>query len=497
MPTTHAQPSLALQRIAESLPPRRHKSSTDEIFSEPQRLHKILASCGFGSRRAMEELIIAGRITVNRMPAEIGQKVGPGDEVRINGEPVKIRFAEPKPRVLLYHKPTGELVTRDDPQDRPTVFEDLPAIKDGKWIAVGRLDYNTEGLLVFTNSGELANRLMHPRYEVEREYAVRVMGRLTDEQRETLLRGVDLDDGPAKCEKVEDGGGDEDSANHWYNVTIKEGRNREVRRLFEALGLTVSRLIRTRYGRLAMPSLLKRGDVMEMEPQDVTGLLRSVGLRAGANASQQQPSPPGPGRPQPRPANPNGSRHPQRGRRRGPHQNAGQGNVDGAFAGQRDSGQRQGQGQGQSQGQGQGNRRQGQGQAQGQRTSQGVRPGGGQGNGKRHGQRPHGQHQVATGGPGKPPRRHPRSANAQPGNSLGSPGNSKARPGNSKRRRTGPKSHQNAQPGTVRDRRVGMLPPGADGREPHMPIVTHKKRRTVVAETIEPWSVPPRDDESN
>ena len=157
------------------LPPK-HKRSTDEIFNEPQRLHKVLASCGFGSRRAMEEMILAGRITVNRMPADVGQKVSPGDEVRINGELVKVRFAEPRARVLMYHKPSGELVTRDDPEGRPTVFEKLPSIGNGKWINVGRLDYNTEGLLLFTNSGELANRLMHPRYEVEREYAVRIMG---------------------------------------------------------------------------------------------------------------------------------------------------------------------------------------------------------------------------------------------------------------------------------------------------------------------------------
>jgi 23S rRNA pseudouridine2605 synthase len=214
------------------------------------------------------------------MPAEIGQKVGPGDEVRINGEPVSVRFAEPKARVLVYHKPTGELVTRDDPEERPTVFGMLPAISDGRWIAVGRLDYNTEGLLLFTNSGELANRLMHPRYEVEREYAVRVMGRLSDEQIETLKRGVELEDGPAKCERVEDGGGDEDASNHWYKVVVKEGRNREVRRLFEALGLTVSRLIRVRYGRVSMPPPLKRGDVLELEPQEVNALLKSAGLKA-------------------------------------------------------------------------------------------------------------------------------------------------------------------------------------------------------------------------
>ena len=156
--------------------PPRHRSSTDDIFTEPQRLHKVLASCGFGSRRAMEEMILAGRITVNREPADVGQKVGPGDEVRINGELVKVRFAEPRARILMYHKTAGEIVTRDDPEGRPTVFEKLPNIGHGKWIAIGRLDFNTEGLLLFTNSGELANKMMHPRYEVEREYAVRVMG---------------------------------------------------------------------------------------------------------------------------------------------------------------------------------------------------------------------------------------------------------------------------------------------------------------------------------
>ena len=236
----------------------------------------------------MEEMILAGRITVNRMPAEVGQKVGPGDEVRINGEVVKVRFAEPRPRVLMYHKPAGELVTRDDPEGRPTVFEKLPSIGNGRWINVGRLDYNTEGLLLFTNSGELANRLMHPRYEVEREYAVRIMGRLSDEQMQALTTGVQLDDGPARCEKVSDGGGDEDGANHWYQVVLKEGRNREVRRLFEALGAMVSRLIRTRYGMIAMPSSLKRGQIVELEAADVDALVVSAGLRAnGARPAQR------------------------------------------------------------------------------------------------------------------------------------------------------------------------------------------------------------------
>ena len=283
-----------MQRIAESLPPPKHKRSTDEVFSEPQRLHKVLASCGFGSRRAMEEMILAGRITVNRMPAEVGQKVGPGDEVRINGEVVKVRFAEPRPRVLMYHKPAGELVTRDDPEGRATVFEKLPSIGNGRWINVGRLDYNTEGLLLFTNSGELANRLMHPRYEVEREYAVRVMGRLSDEQVEKLVAGIQLDDGPARCEKVTDGGGDDDGSNHWYHVVLREGRNREVRRIFEALGLMVSRLIRTRFGAIAMPSTLKRGQIVELEAPEVEAIVASAGLRGdqagpGARAKPRHP----------------------------------------------------------------------------------------------------------------------------------------------------------------------------------------------------------------
>ncbi len=281
--------------------PPRHRSSTDDIFTEPQRLHKVLASCGFGSRRAMEEMILAGRITVNREPADVGQKVGPGDEVRINGELVKVRFAEPRARILMYHKTAGEIVTRDDPEGRPTVFERLPNIGHGKWIAIGRLDFNTEGLLLFTNSGELANKMMHPRYEVEREYAVRVMGLLTEEQQQSLLTGITLDDGPAKVEKLTDGGGE--GSNHWYHVVLNEGRNREVRRLFEALGLTVSRLIRTRYGTVAMPSRVKRGQVLELTPEEVSAVLTAAGMRSTGPSPQRQgqgPRPQGPGTTAPR-----------------------------------------------------------------------------------------------------------------------------------------------------------------------------------------------------
>ncbi len=275
-----------MQRIHEGLPPPRHRSSTDEVFTEPQRLHKVLASCGFGSRRAMEEMILAGRITVNREPAEVGQKVGPGDEVRINGELVKVRFAEPRARILMYHKPAGEIVTRDDPEGRPTVFEKLPGIGNGKWIAIGRLDFNTEGLLLFTNSGDLANRMMHPRYEVEREYAVRIIGQLTPEQQQSLLTGITLEDGPAKVEKLEDGGGE--GTNHWYRVVVKEGRNREVRRLFEALGLAVSRLIRTRFGTVTMPPRLTRGQTQELSPEETNAVLAAAGMRAGNGSAQKQ-----------------------------------------------------------------------------------------------------------------------------------------------------------------------------------------------------------------
>jgi 23S rRNA pseudouridine2605 synthase len=234
----------------------------------------------------MEEMILAGRITVNREPAEIGQKVGPGDEVRINGELVKVRFAEPRPRILMYHKPAGELVTRDDPEGRPTVFEKLPNIGNGKWIAIGRLDFNTEGLLLFTNSGELANRMMHPRYEIEREYAVRVLGTLAPEQQQRLLAGIELEDGSAKAESLTDGGGE--GSNHWYHVVLKEGRNREVRRLFEALGLTVSRLIRTRFGAVAMPSRVKRGQTLELTPDEVGAVLAAAGMRAGGGQQRKQ-----------------------------------------------------------------------------------------------------------------------------------------------------------------------------------------------------------------
>jgi 23S rRNA pseudouridine2605 synthase len=249
------------------------------------KLHKVLADAGLGSRRDMEELIIAGRVSVNGEPAHIGQRILPTDQVRINGKLVQRKVSKRPPRVLIYHKPAGEIVSTSDPEGRPSVFEHLPPIKASKWLAVGRLDFNTEGLLLFTNSGDLANRLMHPRYGIEREYAVRTLGELEEGMRQKLLAGVELEDGVAQFSKIADGGGE--GVNKWYRVTIGEGRNREVRRMFEAVGLTVSRLIRTRYGALSLPSTLKRGRWDELDEHAVRELMALSGMEKPGQGQQQ------------------------------------------------------------------------------------------------------------------------------------------------------------------------------------------------------------------
>ncbi len=249
------------------------------------KLHKVLAEAGLGSRRDMEELIVAGRVSVNGEPAHIGQRILPTDQVRINGKLVQRKVSKKPPRVLIYHKPAGEIVSTNDPEGRPSVFERLPSIKAGKWLAVGRLDFNTEGLLLFTTSGDLANRLMHPRYGIEREYAVRTLGELEEGVRQKLLSGVELEDGPAQFSRIVDGGGE--GVNRWYRVTIGEGRNREVRRMFESVGLTVSRLIRTRYGSLTLPSTLKRGRWDELDENAVRQLMVASGLERAAGQSRK------------------------------------------------------------------------------------------------------------------------------------------------------------------------------------------------------------------
>ncbi len=252
---------------------RRDLTSDDDA----PKLHKVLAEAGLGSRRDMEDLIVAGRVSVNGEPAHIGQRILPTDAVRINGKLIQRRVNTSKPpRVLVYHKPAGEIVSHDDPEGRPSVFDRLPTMKTGKWLAVGRLDFNTEGLLLFTTSGDLANRLMHPRYNIDREYAVRTLGELEEGMRQKLLAGVELEDGLANFTKIADGGGE--GINKWYRVVIGEGRNREVRRMFEAVGLTVSRLIRTRYGAMTLPSGLKRGRWEELEENDVRGFMNAFGI---------------------------------------------------------------------------------------------------------------------------------------------------------------------------------------------------------------------------
>lgn len=254
-------------------------------MAESPKLHKVLAQSGMGSRLEMEQLIMEGRITVNNEPAHIGQRIQFGDHIKVNGKPIRFRIDPPPARVIAYHKPVGEVVSHDDPQSRPTVFRRLPKLHQGKWQSVGRLDINTEGLLLFTSSGELANNLMHPRFGLEREYAVRVLGALSKEERQTLLDGVKLDDGMARFGSIEEGGGE--GSNCWYRVTISEGRNREVRRMFEAVGHAVSRLIRIRYGAMMLPRGLKRGAWMELDDADIRALAKASGAsaRGGAQGS--------------------------------------------------------------------------------------------------------------------------------------------------------------------------------------------------------------------
>jgi 23S rRNA pseudouridine2605 synthase len=343
--------------------------------ADSPKLHKVLAQAGLGSRLEMEQLILQGRISVNNEPAHIGQRIQFGDQVKLNGKPIRYRIAPPPARVIAYHKPVGEVVTHDDPQNRPTVFRKLPRLPQGKWQSVGRLDLNTEGLLLFTSSGELANQLMHPRFGLEREYAVRVLGALSNDEKQRLLEGVRLDDGMAHFGTIEDGGGE--GSNCWYRVTISEGRNREVRRLFESVGHAVSRLIRIRYGAMVLPRGLKRGAWMELDERDIRALFQAVGAERPARGA---PGPKGSGQ------DGGGGRNNRNRKRRGNRNGGGGAQAESreppipnpltSGPGARGRGGNGGAPQGQGQGQGQPRRnRQGQGGKRDDRA-----PGGGGGN---------------------------------------------------------------------------------------------------------------------
>lgn len=235
-----------------------------------EKLQKILARAGLGSRRAMEEWIAAGRVRVNGKLAKLGDRAALGAEITVDGKPIHISESPVKTRVIMYHKPEGEICTRKDPEGRPTVFEHLPKLHKGRWISIGRLDFNTSGLLLFTNDGEVANRLMHPSFAIEREYLVRVFGEVTPEIIQKLKEGVRLDDGLSRFEEIIDVGGE--GRNHWYRVIIKEGKNRLVRRLWESQGVKISRLSRIRYGAINLPKSLRIGKWEELDPEAIITL---------------------------------------------------------------------------------------------------------------------------------------------------------------------------------------------------------------------------------
>jgi len=243
------------------------------------RIQKALSQMGVGSRRSIEKAIQEQKVLVNDQLATVGQSVISSDRIVFDGKLVRFDSTLSLPRILIYHKPDGEIVSENDPKGRPTVFENLPKIKQAKWIAIGRLDFNTSGLLIFTSYGELANRFMHPRYEIEREYSVRILGELNPEDLSKLTKGVTLDDGLAKFESISFQGGE--GVNHWYQVILKEGRNREVRRMFESLGMTVSRLIRIRFGDIKLPPHVKRGMTIELGQNEVRNILKKFDIDSG------------------------------------------------------------------------------------------------------------------------------------------------------------------------------------------------------------------------
>ena len=252
-----------------------------------EKIQKVLARAGYGSRREIESWIEAGRIQVNRRVAKLGDRISSEDRVSLDGKPLTRLHHTPRRRVIAYHKPIGEVCTRQDPEGRPTIFQHLPRIQNSRWIAVGRLDINTVGLILLTTDGELANRLMHPSSQIEREYAVRVLGEATAEKLQQLQQGVMLEDGMAHFDRILDSGGE--GANHWFHVTLKEGRNREVRRLWEAVGLKVNRLIRIRYDNIELGRKLRPGKWRDLEATEIQTLLQHVGLAQQNDIKGERP----------------------------------------------------------------------------------------------------------------------------------------------------------------------------------------------------------------
>lgn len=252
-----------------------------------ERIQKVLARAGYGSRRQLETWIEEGKVTVNGSVASLGDQLKEGDTVKLDGKPCSPKRLWQQPQqVLLYHKPVGEVCTRNDPEGRRTIFQSLPAPEQGRWVSVGRLDLNTSGLIILTTDGELANQLMHPSNQMDREYAVRILGEVTPEMMQQLRDGVMLEDGEAKFADIQESGGE--GANHWYHVVIQEGRNREVRRLWEAIGVQVSRLMRLRYGPVIMPNKLKPGRWMALEGKELDYLYEEAGLKSNAAAATKK-----------------------------------------------------------------------------------------------------------------------------------------------------------------------------------------------------------------
>ena len=274
-----------MQKLNTKTNRNRNRHRNKQRFSKnnatpPQRIQKVLAQMGLGSRRQIEQWIAEGRVQINGKTAVLGQTISQSDKIRANGKLVDIKHSFShlgslnKVRILLYHKPEGEIVSVKDPKNRPTVFAHLPRLRNAKWINVGRLDFNTSGLLLFTTSGELANRLMHPSSGIIREYSVRILGELTLESQQKLLRGVEIDGELYQFQSLEEVGGT--GANRWYKVTLSEGKNREVRKLFASVNCTVSRLIRIRYGNLILPPLLRRGKTYELTPKEVSWFMKNT-----------------------------------------------------------------------------------------------------------------------------------------------------------------------------------------------------------------------------